>query len=475
MTSTRQPDELISSPEGAVIASADEAARIVLGQSMWAANQGTFAVGGMMVENRTGKVIRVMHNNVLKPLDNGTRLTWDPTAHGERQLVYWYYENRDERGLPDPSEITIVTSLDPCIMCTGALLTAGFNVGVVAIDDYAGVNYDSAFEFRSLPPELRTQAKQTFGYYAAGSSSTPPIYTRPYQGSNLVAFHQTSVSSAHLMACGALFADSSHIVRSISRDDAGKPPKDLKNPAELPEDSPLKVAFRRWYPRAFTLAAHDVRLPGENVIAELRRVASEGSAGNGNAVALLDPFGNLVLCLSGREKVAPVYTPFMEVTQAYARLRWELMNDASTRQLSTDHLTVPKYGTFLFLEAPDPSTAPGIMTIGAYGSTMEGPLPTVFPPNFQYVSSVSPYRLTEALIHLPPLYTDLVQVAASQTPYVQQHTIEQYQVEPQIDLTTTVKPRVPPTIARKKSRPASRFSRHRLTYVRKTRRPDTTE
>jgi hypothetical protein len=46
-------------------------------------------------------------------------------------------------------------------MCTGTLLTAGFNVAVVAIDDFAGINYDSTFTFTSLPPSLRALAKST--------------------------------------------------------------------------------------------------------------------------------------------------------------------------------------------------------------------------------------------------------------------------------------------------------------------------
>ena len=73
------------------------------------------------------------------------------------------------------------------------------------------------------------------------------------------------------------------------------------------------------YPKAFTLKTEDPRIPGQNIIDELKAVAATGTEGDGNAVAFLDTLGNLVLCLPGREKVAPVRTPFMEVTRRTRR------------------------------------------------------------------------------------------------------------------------------------------------------------
>jgi cytosine deaminase len=65
-------------------------ASTVLFQAMIAANQGTFAVGGCITENSSGRIIKAMHNNALKPLSTTNKIfTFDPTAHGERQLVSW--------------------------------------------------------------------------------------------------------------------------------------------------------------------------------------------------------------------------------------------------------------------------------------------------------------------------------------------------------------------------------------------------
>jgi hypothetical protein len=84
-------------------------------------------------------------------------------------------------------------------MCTGTLLTAGFNVAVVAIDDFAGINYDSTFTFTSLPPSLRALAKSKFGYYACGNSAQDPsIYVRTYIGGPRVKFKESTVDAMFL-------------------------------------------------------------------------------------------------------------------------------------------------------------------------------------------------------------------------------------------------------------------------------------
>ncbi|UUZ51661.1 hypothetical protein LP420_11320 [Massilia sp. B-10] len=80
------------------------------------------------------------HGHVLKALQNNVvseGLIFDPTAHGERQLIDWYFAERGGAALPPPEEITIVTSLDPCAMCSGAILAHRFNVVVAAIDTKA--------------------------------------------------------------------------------------------------------------------------------------------------------------------------------------------------------------------------------------------------------------------------------------------------------------------------------------------------
>ena len=355
----------VANTSESVVSNADDAASIVLDQAMWAAEQGTFPVGGCIIENAAGRVVQAMHNNVLKPLaDSDKTFTYDPTAHGERQLVYWYYANKDKLGLPGPSELTVVTSLDPCAMCTGTLLTAGFNVGVVAIDDFAGIN------FNDVPPALRGLAELKFGYYACGEKGQDSgTYVRKYVGGPDVVFRETAVSAQRLVGCSDIFQASLDKVRTTSSE-SGLPPSGLSDPAKLPDNSPVKTRFRSVYDGAFRSKTPKSRLPGAQLY-ELLTLVKDSAPEAKNAVALLDPFGNVILCLADRFDLSPVHTAFMNVTQSYAITRHGMMDDKDTRQSATEYLTHPKYGTFVFLYAPNPKDSTTIMTLGAYGSTME--------------------------------------------------------------------------------------------------------
>ncbi len=404
-----------------VLKNVNDAASIVLEQATAAANQTTFAVGGVMVNNLTGEVIHAMHNNVIIPLNNNTSFTFDPTAHGERQLIYWYYEHKDALNLPDPSQITVITSLDPCAMCTGALLTAGFNVGVVAIDTYAGINCAQNFKFDTLPLKLRPKAQATFGYYASGPSC-PPTLTRPYVGGSNVVFNDGVITPANLLNCGSVFNQSVDTVRTTSNS-SGLQPNQMQDPAKLPSTSPIISAYRNIYSKAFTIKVENPRLPDGQILNELQHVLDSASNAK-NAVALIDPFGNLVLCLPDTFDESPVHAAFMNVTQAYAKTRWELNNDYVAGQGSDNpqlYLTHPKYGTFVFLYAPDPHDSKTIMTLGGYGSTMEGSIPQMFPSNLQFYypprdgSNIG--ELVSTINNMPPFYTANVKTSIMQAFY----------------------------------------------------------
>lgn len=158
-------------------------------------------------------------------------------------------------------------------------------------------------------------------------------------------------------------------------------------------------------------------MPGQELAKPLIETARQ--ADTPNAVALLDPFGNLLACLGGVENQSPIRTAFMETTRNYAIMRWTLMNDADpvVRQQANDYLTHPKYGTFVFLYIPDPSSSQAVMTFGAYGSTMEGAVPQSFPSNLQYVllpEGTTAQEVAQLALNLPPFYTQSVQVAPSQ-------------------------------------------------------------
>ena len=397
-------------------ANAEQAVQIAAGKSIEASLQNTFAVGGVLVDNRSGTVVCALHNNVLEAFENRKLfLLHDPTAHGERQLVDWYFKNRKRLNLPDPRELTVITTLDPCAMCAGALLTAGFNVGVSAIDDYAGINYNASFDFPSLPSRWRSVAQSSFAYYGVDA----PI-RRAFRGGKGTAFANQTISAFTFCLTGTIFESSVNNVRSLDNN-SGQDPSKLTNPKDLPRNSTIRKALLDACPQAFSVTCPKPRLPGSEIAGILLKTAQKAHRRGAafNSVAFLDPFGNLLLCLGGAEERSPIRTAFMELTRAYAHTRWVLMNhrDKSVREQAGDVLTHPKYGTFVSLYSPDPNTPQGLMTMGAYGSTMEGPIPESFPSNLQYVllpEDVSQSEVSEMAMRLPPFYTTSVQVAPTQ-------------------------------------------------------------
>ena len=406
-----------------IIVSADDAVSRVLRKAMEASDQGTFAVGGILFRNDTGEVVKELHNNVFVQLKNHIPFIKDPTAHGERQLVSWYYDNKKNLNLPEPEKMTLVTSLDPCVMCTGSLLVAGFNVAIIAVDDFAGINYDSKFDFHTLPEPLRSLAKKKFGYYACGiPNKDPKKYVRKHFGSKSLPFINGTVSAKNLMECTTTFVNSVRYVESVSNLSSDTDMNKIEDPFNLPDDSEIKEKFRKIYDKAFTIKTNNPGFSGSTIVDELRLVANNPES-NGNAVALIDPFGNLVLCQSGAEKISPVRTAFMDVIQNYSKTRWSLTNDDVTREVAEKFLVHPRYGTFLFLYAPDPNAATTIMDLGAYSFMMYRSISENHPSNLQYVKpprngTVS--DLISLISNLPQFYTIQVGLSLSQVSFDQE-------------------------------------------------------
>ena len=132
------------------ITSAEEAASRVAELAEKAARSRTFGVGGMLIDRR-GTIYAEAVNAVVR--DGVVR---DPTAHAERQLIDWYFVQPDA-ALPSPSDLIIVTSLDPCAMCAGAILKSGFAAVAVANDPVSGVHESG--EPHRMPKALWREAE----------------------------------------------------------------------------------------------------------------------------------------------------------------------------------------------------------------------------------------------------------------------------------------------------------------------------
>jgi tRNA(Arg) A34 adenosine deaminase TadA len=387
------------------VSNAESLATLALWTAQRGADAGSYGIGGALVESATGRVLQTMPNRVFRTLSGGGTFVEDPTAHGERQLMSWYLAQRETLGLIDPQGLTVVTTLDPCLMCASSLLTVGVNVGVVAIDDYSGINYDSSGSFGDLPEPLRSQALDTFGYYAVEGG-------RAFQGSSSIAYADESVTQDTLDACANLYSTSADTVRSARRE-SGVAPSKLSDPSTNPAAIDVIRAFQVTCPEAFTVKVRDPRLPDRRVYDTLVDVVRR-TPGATNAVAYLDPFGNLVTAQADQQEVNLLSTAFALCTRAYAQTRYALIDSEATLEIAEQTLTNPNYGTFVFLEAPNPTTAPGMFDIGAYGSTMGGAAMPAIPSAFQYFElppAVTEKQLQDVIYPLPPLYSQNIKIS----------------------------------------------------------------
>ncbi|MFQ6181793.1 nucleoside deaminase [Sinorhizobium meliloti] len=385
------------------VATLDEAALLASDQTMLAYCQGTFSVGGVLIQCSTGEVIHALHNNVV--VDG---VTQDPTAHGERQLVDWYFEQVDGGAtLPSPEDLMVVTSLDPCCMCTGSLASAGFKAVISANDEFAGINYDLSATFPSVTDPETLQ--NTFSYPAVSGAT---CFAREESGAPLPALFDGQSIDEHTQAINrALFdATLTSVQETISGDE---PPDPDFNIATLSPDNPIVLGLKSIYPQAldYTLAVPGTPDSGLIPFIEAAQQEDIANGGNGDVAALIDAFGNLILCLPGQLAFSPILTPWMRVTREYQQLKHTMITTgvADARK----YLLHPKYGVILFLRCPNDSFR-DLVDLGAYGSTMEAEIPDMGWPNFQFIQPSTIADVQSYLDGLPPFYSTLVKVSLTQ-------------------------------------------------------------
>ena len=400
------------------VSNADEAGQLVLQYAKYGASVGSYAIAGALIHNATGNVIGAVASNVLFAIQNRVNqfldqavtsgsnesFPFDPTAHGERQLTYWYFENRKKLNLPDPQDITLVTSLDPCAMCTGTVLAAGFNVGVFAIDPFAGINFNSTGTFVDLPEPLRAQAKRRFGYYGTQGG-------RAYVGGPSVAFSGTLANQSTLDDCYSVYKASSDNVLA-SRKGSDTDPSQLVDPATNPQAAAVISAYQQACPSAFSIKLANYRQPTPALHALLKKLR-DTTPGAKSAAAYVDPFGNVLSAFADSMATDPVATALQNVIQAYSQTRFNLTNSSSTHDIALKSLTSAKYGTFVFLNAPSPRVATSFADLGAYGLTVGTKAPVLDPSPFQYFEpplSGTVSELRKVIAAMPPLYSQLVAI-----------------------------------------------------------------
>lgn len=386
---------------------AEKCARIATSEAEKAAARGTFGVGGLLIDNRTGKVLKRASNKVIVEMTD-----IDPTAHVEKQLVDWYHYQRrfsrkDDRALPllppaAAADLTIVCSLDPCMMCTGAILRAGLNVIRISDDPECGVSCRGQDDLTTLPVELRQEKAARFSAFGLRGK-------RPFAGSQRSIFSESEIDPIFEKRSTRAFKSGLGRVRSrLSRD--WHAPGSLENPgliarkgspSLLPASHMMKT-IKRYNPQAFSekysleRGAPGIAL-GQVLIAKARESFTE--TGLFNSACIIDPFGNILLA-GGANPVEQ--TPLLDIMRRY----YSLANAAGEK--GRLYLAHPKHCkiAILFGPARDPT---GLMEAGALGSFLEGKLPEKTGGQMEYViPRQDASELEDILRSLPPFYSETV-------------------------------------------------------------------
>ncbi|QKD59122.1 cytidine deaminase-like protein [Fusarium oxysporum Fo47] len=352
-------------------------------------NQPTYGVGGVLLDNDTGAILYQMHNNVIT--ENAIN---DPTAHGERQIIYWYLKHA--AALPEPSKLTVVTTLDPCVMCTGAFLATGINVVTMSYDANAGINWNQKWNFQGLPANLREQAQQQFSYFAV------PELQLNWQGPKRSVFYEKAISGQLSQAAAAAFADSLPKIGPIF---ASEDPTPL-NIRTLGPDSPQKRLLSQKWPLAAIYTTNISKVSGR---AKLWALMS--AIGLGNSAALIDPFDNLLMVMSGGPFI--INTPLFNLIQAYTDVRRATQSPGGAS--ATDgHVPHPKRCKIVLFKGPG-TQATDIMDLGIYGSSLNSPNQSGG-GLFYFKATQSPESLASMIQELPPLYPTELEITAQQLP-----------------------------------------------------------
>ena len=384
------------------------AVALAASEAVAAKTAGTFGVGGVLLDQQ-GRVLKSLHNNVVR-----SGVVFDPTAHGERQLIDWYFAERSRGAqLPPPEELTLVTSLDPCAMCAGAILAAGFNVVVAAEDPRAGIGHAADASFAALPASLRAPAQAAFCYPGVRGASP---YAREARGAAPPAFFiGKTITEATQALCSLALEATSGKVQQLLQGDCAR--AELRDPASLPDAHPIVRQLRSLYPQALEWRGK-AHAPDASLAPYLLEAMAQDrrQGGAGDCTALLDAFGNLLLVTPGRRDQSAIQSPFMECTRQYAQLRYTLLHGAGAamRAEVQQYLGHPRHGSFMMALGPDGSAA-SFMDLGAWGSTMEGPLPAENPAQFQYVlARMEPAALAALCAAMPPLYSKVIGISPRQ-------------------------------------------------------------
>jgi tRNA(adenine34) deaminase len=116
----------------------EQAMQVALQQAQLASNSGDVPVGAVVVHD--GQIIAARHNE--------REATGDPTAHAE---ILALRDAASALGRWRLNDCTLVVTLEPCVMCAGALINARIETLVYATADLKGGATASLYNVCSDP------------------------------------------------------------------------------------------------------------------------------------------------------------------------------------------------------------------------------------------------------------------------------------------------------------------------------------
>jgi tRNA(Arg) A34 adenosine deaminase TadA len=359
---------------GAILNAEDAAARAVA-LAEEAGKQGTFAVGGLLVDD-SGRIIAEATNAVIR--DNHLS---DPTAHVERQLVDWFARERQGRRL-SPRDVTIVSSLDPCAMCAGAILRSGMRVVIVAEDNYAGVH--AHLEPLHMPAELRPQAEKDMAFFGMHGQRPTPAHVAPIFTSDVSAEHATHSTE--------IFSAS---VKEVQQQVGGggssggpqifEPTKDvLSRMREVAEALGPLVEIGSGPLNIHKPASRDRLLP---------LLERDGSV-------MVDERGNVIIGSRGAETASRARTSALELIRGYTYVKRQMQDRFNIALPHQSYCSIVKRRA-----SSDP--AKGLMELGATGSFLELKRPSPKLPAMGYMEQINLAKARAFAASLPQLYQDI--------------------------------------------------------------------
>ena len=116
----------------------EQAMQVALQQAQLASNSGDVPVGAVVVHN--DQIIAARHNE--------REATGDPTAHAE---ILALRDASSTLGRWRLNDCTLVVTLEPCVMCAGAIINARVEMLVYAVADLKGGATSSLYNVCSDP------------------------------------------------------------------------------------------------------------------------------------------------------------------------------------------------------------------------------------------------------------------------------------------------------------------------------------